>query len=124
MFTDVMLDHNRVDMRVWLKKEKRLFTVEMCTPYDENMAAQLAEKQERYKGLAAELAAEYRGRAEVIQVSLILGALGSVDTLEEELAKIIVDKKREVRVVAERMQRATISGTLKLFKSRYVRNWV
>ena len=38
-----------------------------------------------------------------------------MDTLEEELAKIIVDKKREVRVVAERMQRATISGTLKLF---------
>ena len=34
MFTDV-LDHNRVDMRVWLKKEKRLFTVEICTPYDE-----------------------------------------------------------------------------------------
>lgn len=114
MFTDVMLEHNRVDMRVWLKKEGILFVVEMCTPYDENMEAQLLEKQERYKGLAAELAAEYQGRAEVVQVSLILGALGTVETLEEELGKIVVGK-REVRLVAERMQRATISGTLKLF---------
>ena len=115
MFTDVMLDHNRVDMRVWLKKEKRLFTVEMCTPYDENMAAQLAEKQERYKGLVAELAAEYRGRAEVIQVSLILGALLSGHTGRGTHEDYRGQREREVRVVAERMQRATISGTLKLF---------
>lgn len=36
---DAMLEHNRVDMRVWLKKEKTLFTVEMSTPWDENMQA-------------------------------------------------------------------------------------
>ena len=34
--------------------------------------------------------------------------------ITEELGKIVVGK-REVRLVAERMQRATISGTLKLF---------
>lgn len=115
VFTDVKLEHNRVDMRVWLKKEKKLFTVEMSTPWDENMDRQLQEKVSRYRGLAAELAAEYRGRVEeVIQMSLIVGALGTIESLEEELAKMIVNK-REVRVVGERMQRATVTGTLRTF---------
>ena len=115
VFTDVMLEHNRVDMRVWLKKEKKLFTVEMSTPWDENMGRQLQEKITRYKGLVAELAAEYRGRVEeVIQMSLIVGALGTIESLEEELAKMITDK-RDVRVVGERMQRATVTGTLRMF---------
>ena len=84
VYTDVKLEHNRPVMRVWLKKRNKLFVVEMSTPYDENVKARQEEKDEKYVPLAAELASECRG-AEVLRVTLVIGALGSVMGLELEL---------------------------------------
>ena len=106
------LEHNRPDMRVWLKREGILFVVEMATPWDGYVAAREGGKQTRYEPLCVELAKEYQGKVKVNQVSLVVGALGTVVSLEEELGKI-VDVKKDVRVVAERMQRATVCATLR-----------
>jgi hypothetical protein len=114
VLTDVKLEHNRPDMRVWLKDERKLFVVDMCTPYDANVKMRTEEKNTRYKALVAELRAEYRGRADVEGVSLVIGALGRVETLETELKRLVTPK--DVRFVAERMQRATICGTLRLVR--------
>ena len=42
----------------------------------------------------------------------MIGALGRVETLETELKRLVTPK--DVRFVAERMQRAAICGTLRL----------
>ena len=68
------LEHNRPDMRVWLKKSNRLFVVEMCTPCDENVKARQEEKAKKYVPLAAELASECARGAEVSRVTLVIGA--------------------------------------------------
>lgn len=84
----------------------------MCTPYDENVGDRTTEKSSKYRALEVELAAEFRGRAEVKGVTLVIGALGRIETLEAELGRLVDDK--DVRFVAERMQRATICGTLRI----------
>ena len=83
------------------------------TPYDENVKARQEEKAKKYVPLAAELASECARGAEVSRVTLVIGALGTVMGLERELGKMM-NVKSEVRFVAERMQRATICGTLRL----------
>ena len=109
----VKLDHNRPDMRVWLKKEKKLFVVEMSTPGDDKVEWWEEEKERKYGPLLVELAVEYRNRGvKVEHVTLVIGALGSVRNLMEELGKMI-EEEGQVKMVAERMQRATITKTLK-----------
>jgi hypothetical protein len=106
------LDHNRPDMIVWLKEEKKLFVVEMSTPGDDKVEWWEEEKKKKYGPLLVELAVEYGDRGVTVeQVTLVIGALGSVRSLMEELGKMI--EKGQVRMVAERMQRATITKTLK-----------
>ena len=112
VFTDVKLEHNKPDMRVWLKAKGVVFVVEMCTPYDANVTMRKEEKDKRYKPLVVELQAEFKGRARVEAVSLVIGALGRIETLETELERLV--NRKDVRFVAERMQRAAISGTLRI----------
>ena len=113
ILSDSKLKHNQPDMRVWLKKKRKLFVVEMCCPWDARVFAWEKEKEAKYKAAVVELAVEYqREGVEVVMVVLVIGALGTIVSLEEELMKIIGDKK-EVRFVAERMQRACVTKTLK-----------
>ena len=109
----VKLEHNKPDMRVWLKEEKKMFVVEMSTPWDDNVVWWEAEKVRKYGPLLVEMAVEFKGRGvQVEQVTLVIGALGSMRNLMSELGKMI-ERRGQVKIVAERMQRATITKTLK-----------
>ena len=113
VMSDANLEHNRVDMRVWLKHSNEHFLVEMCTPWDGNIHKQRKEKEYRYRPLAQDIAVKYGKHARVDIICLVIGALGTVGDLMVELERLVRDK-RETRIVGERMQKATICKTLQL----------
>lgn len=99
---------NRPDLRVLLKQQKKLFVIEFGAPWDGNVHKRREEKEQKYKPLIVEMAAATRG-TKITQVTLIIGALGSVQDLEVELAKVVDEE--DVKFVARRMQRAVVCGS-------------
>lgn len=99
-------------MRVWIKQKKRIYVVEMCVPFDKNVGKREKGKEEKYQPLRAELEAEAEWGVKAVGVTLVVGAMGMVMGMEEELKKI-VDVKSDVKFVVGRMQRAAMCGTVK-----------
>jgi hypothetical protein len=123
------LGGNRPDLRVLLKREKRLVVVEMSCPLDANVPAKVAEKQGKYGDVLDELRTQFADEATSVEyVVLVIGALGRVDkgSLLEGLEKLLAkrgkgEREGEVERVAEKMQKAVISGSIHIAKSYFRR---
>jgi hypothetical protein len=123
------LGANRPDLRVLLKRERRLVVVEMSCPLDANVPTKVAEKLDKYGDLLAELRTQYAGEATTVEyVVLVVGALGRVDkgSLLEGLETLLGKRARgegggEVERVAERMQKAVVTGSVHIAKSYFRR---
>ena len=89
--------HNKPDMLIIDHKKKRIRVVEASIPWDENVNKKYEEKNEKYQTVRQELRKQYEVY-ELQQVNVIIGELGTITTLSEELAKI---SKKAVKAALE-----------------------
>ena len=106
-------NHNKPDMLVWFKEEKRLVIIEMSVPWDKNIPDVLLRKSEKYGVVRSQLARDYP-EFEVIQANVVLGAMGTITSeVEEELTKI----HKDINSQWIPMQRCIIIHTANILKS-------
>jgi hypothetical protein len=135
------LRNNRPDLRVLLKREKRLVVVEMACPLDANVPVKFAEKSAKYGDVLQELKSQFAEEAASVEyVALVVGALGRIDkgTLLEGLRVVMGARAgggavavepaaggpsttplEEVERVAERMQKAVVTGSVNIAKAYF-----
>ena len=108
------IKHNKPDIVVWDKDNKRCQVIDISVPLDTNIEKSYDDKVTAYLPLVGELARLYREyKYEVVPV--IIGALGTVNTkLLTSIDKLeLADTKRTVRQI----QKRAIIGSLKVVKT-------
>ena len=112
--TDEEMTERRPDLVVedWLCKS--ICSIEMSVPTDSNINGRWQEKFQKYQKLAADMRKQFRGyRIKV--VPMIIGALGTVDTLLEDL-RGIPKLSRGVVEVMRAMQRTVLCSAVRILR--------
>ena len=108
--------HNKPDIIVWDKKEKRCFIVEISVPADININRKIKEKYDNYYPLVGELQRMYHEYQYKI-IPIIVGALGLIP---KELEKNINDigfEDFETSKIIKEIQKRALLGSLKIAKT-------
>ena len=93
---------------------KSIYIFEMSVPTDSNINGRWQEKFQKYQKLAADMRKQFRGyRIKV--VLMIIGALGTVDTLWEDLRGIPKLSKDVVEVMRV-MQRTVVCSAVRILR--------
>jgi len=109
VYCDDYTSNNKPDMII-IDNEKKLITVIECScPWDKNLTKKFKEKQEKYQVVRQQLKQQYSGY-KVQQLNLIIGCLGTITTLDEELEKIFDNKKQVIKLI-QQMQRVVLMGS-------------
>ena len=78
------MTERRPDLVVEDRKCKSIYIIEMSVPTDSNINGRWQEKFQKYQKLAADMRKQFKGyRIKVVPMRI--GALGTVDTLLEDL---------------------------------------
>lgn len=101
---------NKPDMII-IDNEKKIITVVECScPWDKNLTKKFKEKQEKYQVVRQQLKQQFEGH-KVQQLNLIIGCLGTITTLDEELSKIFTNKKIITKLIQQMQRVVLISST-------------
>jgi len=92
-----------------MRKKKLITVIECSCPWDKNLTKKFKEKQEKYQVVRQQLKQQYSGY-KVQQLNLIIGCLGTITTLDEELGKIFDNKKQIIKLI-QQMQRVVLMGS-------------
>ena len=112
--TDDEMTERRPDLVVEDRLSKSIFIIEMSVPADSNINGRWQEKFQKYQKLAADMRKQFRGyRIKV--VPMIIGALGTVDTLLEDLRGIPKLSKSAVEVMRA-MQRTVLCSAVRILR--------
>ena len=112
--TDDEMTERRPDLVVEDRLCKSIFIIEMSVPTDSNINGRWQEKFQKYQKLAADMRKQFRGyRIKV--VPMIIGALGTVDTLMEDLSGIPKLSKSAVEVMRA-MQRTVLCSAVRILR--------
>ena len=76
MITVNGVDHNRPDVVVIEKSERRWTLIDFSVPMDQNVDSKEIEKEGNYSDLAREIRRDYKVHTEIVPV--VIGALGTV----------------------------------------------
>ena len=108
------LKHNKPDIVLWSKAEKRCFIIDISVGLDVNVTKNFNQKRDNYLPLAAELKRLYETYTfEIIPIAI--GATGLVtNSLKLMLKRIGVDNVNDVVL---KCQKSALLGTLKIVKS-------
>ena len=98
------------------KELKELFVVEFSSPAENNMVMKEEQKRQKYKDLVFELGTMYPGH-KVRMVVLIIGCLGGMRANYVEELKIIPACRSWAEILAHRMQKAVLLGSLHIIRS-------
>ena len=111
VYTEQLVTACKPDMLILDEESKTARLVEMSCPWDTNVPDRFVDKWNKYGDLRHQLGQEYT----VSQTTLVVGALGTITRqLLVELERV-TGNMTEARVLARRMQRATLSETARLF---------
>jgi len=107
---------NRPDMLVIDNEKKRIRIIEMSCPWDKNVNRKEVEKMTKYETIRQELREQYEGY-DVKQVNIIVGTLGTITSLGEELGKI----SKKAKGLAEQIQRVVIMSSIAIVEKFFKR---
>ena len=112
--TTQTLQHNKPDIVLWLKKEKKCFIIDIIVGLDVNINKNIDLKHDSYFLLAVELKRLYQDYTfEVIPI--VLGATGAITKhLKSNLEKIGIGN---ITYVIRKCQMKAVLGTMKVVKS-------
>ena len=112
--TDDEMTERRPDLVVEDRLCKSIYIIEMSVPTDSNSNGRWQEKFQKYQKLAADMRKQLRGyRIKV--VPMIIGALGTVETLLEDLRGIPKLSKSAVEVMRA-MQRTVLCSAVRILR--------
>ena len=112
--TDDEMTERKPDLVVEDRLCKSIYITDMSVPTDSNINGRWQEKFQKYQKLAADMRKQFRGyRIKV--VPMIIGALGTVDTLLEDLRGIPKLSKRGVEVMRA-MQRTVLCSAVRILR--------
>ena len=112
--TDDEMTERRPDLVVEDRLCKSIYIIEMSVPTDGNINGRWQEKFQKYQKLAADMRKQFSGyRIKV--VPMIIGALGTVETLLEDLRGIPKLSKRGVEVMRA-MQRTVLFSVVRILR--------
>ena len=112
--TDDEMTERRPDLVVEDRLYKSIFIIEMSVPTDSNINGRWQEKFQKYQKLAADMRKQFRGyRIKV--VPMIVGALGTVETLLEDFRGIPKLSKSAVEVMRA-MQRTVLCSVVRILR--------
>ena len=87
MITDHRLPHNRPDLTLVLKHQKKVFLIDVAIPGDSRISQKITEKQKKHVDLKMELSQLWQSTVHIVPI--IVGALGSIPkNLESMLEKL------------------------------------
>ena len=104
------VEHNRPDVVVIEKSERKWTLIDFSVPMDQNVENKEREKCENYAPLASEIRKDYKVRSEIVPV--VIGALG---TVPKGLAGNL--KKIGVPDVIGCLQTSALLGTVRILKN-------
>ena len=107
--TPTALDHNKPDVVLIDREEKKWTVVDFAVPFDSNAARKETEKMEKYENLAAELRRMHGVRVEVVPI--VVGTLGVVT---KNLVGFL--KRLGVGDVVGGLQTAAVIGTAAILR--------
>jgi hypothetical protein len=107
---------NRPDITLIDRKKEKIILIEMSCPWDKNVNRKTEEKNIKYQTIRQELRIQYP-KYKVTQSNIIIGTLGTITTLREELLKI---SKKAPKLIAK-MQRVVIMNSISIIENLYKR---
>lgn len=102
-------DHNKPDMLIIDKKKKEVIITEMSCPWDKNINRKTEEKNNKYQVIRQELREQYQGY-KIKQANIVIGALGTITELENELEKI----SKRAKSLSYKIQRVVITLSISI----------
>ena len=110
------VNHNRPDMLIWDIKEKTCKIVEVTCPLDTNIQQAFELKQQKYIQLISQMQLLHPDyKLSTIFVAVVgMGAIPK--KLDSNLQKLNIREER-LATVRQRLQKATIIGTIKIMKT-------
>ena len=107
-------EHDKPDIVLWKKDEKKCFIIDACVCFDVNIVKNIDLKMDNYLPLAAELKRLYNEYTfEVIPI--VTGATGCVTNhLSDALKKLGISNVDEISL---KCQKSALLGTMKIVKS-------
>ena len=108
--TNRTLPHRRPDLIVTDKRDRRILLVEIAVCHDAHVLERASEKRRKYQALATDLAATHRGwRVDVVPI--VVGTLGSLKSVNEEVKKLGSLVTRPVEFIRN-VQRSALLGSM------------
>ena len=114
ILTDEEMTERRPDLVVEDQLCNSIYIIVMSVPTDSNINGRWQEKFQKYQKLAADMRKEFKGYRFKV-VPMIIGALGTVDTLLEDLRGIPKLLKSAVEMMRA-MQRTVLSSTVRILR--------
>lgn len=116
MFTIADMKGRKPDLQVWWKDRKILFLVEVAVANDRNVLGRATQKGDHYAKLKQDLFKQYPAyKVEIVPI--VVGNLGSTDSLDKEVGKLhFLSKPEQTKLVTDMQRSAVISS------SRIIRN--
>ena len=113
--TDRVLEHRRPDVVLVMKKDRKIFLIEMACAFDPLLAEREKEKSEKYEELATDMATQFPGlRVEIVPV--VIGDLGSARGLADSLRKLKIFTSRQLGSVLGAMQLKVLYSSTRILK--------
>ena len=107
-------EHNKPDIVLWKKQEKKCYIIDICVCLDVNIDKNIKLKLDNYLPLAAELKRLYKDYTFEI-LPIIIGATGLVTaSLVKNLKTLNIENVKEVTL---KCQKSALLGTMKIVKS-------
>lgn len=108
--TDKTLDHNRPDITVVEKRNKKCFLIDPSCPFDTRIEKKEEEKFTNYCNLKYEIARIWKLK-EVEVIPVVIGALGSVTKSFDKWMQ-----KLDLGITAEMLQKPCLLGTARIIR--------
>ena len=114
MITLSSVPHDKPDIVLWKKGEKKCHVIDICVGLDVNIDRNISMKLDHYLPLTAELKRLYKDYSFIIN-PIVIGATGLVTSHVSNMFKDL--DLDDVDQLVLKVQRSALIGTLKIVKS-------
>ena len=109
------MEHTRPDLVLRLAKEKRIHIMDVACSWEPRVTEREKEKKEKYQPLAADLAKQWQGY-KVTVTPVVMGTLGLVTKMREDLRKTNIFSKQAAEKFAAEAQREVVCSAVRIIK--------
>ena len=113
--TNRQLSDRRLDLILYLKGERKIEILESAVAWELLLAEREHQKADKYRELAADLATQHP-RWRVVMVPIVIGCLGILRSLRQNLYGLGLLTRREVDRLAKEIKFETLCSEVRLLR--------